>query len=141
MAVWPGRRSIVGGAGEMIADEALAALGMKALAVEGDDAGRLLAAVLQGVQAERDDRRRVGVAEDAEDAAFLVQAVLVQIDAGSAPRPASPASLLWRRRNRATVDQRVELLLVGQAMSRGPRPPVSSARPAGPAPGPASARL
>ena len=71
-----------GGAGEVIADETLAPLGMKALAVEGDDAGRLLAAVLQGVQAERDDRRRVGVAEDPEDAAFLVQAVLVEIDAG-----------------------------------------------------------
>ena len=72
----------VGGAGEVIADETLAPLRMKALAVEGDDAGRLLSAMLQGVQAERDDRRGVGMAEDAEDAAFLVQAVVVEIDAG-----------------------------------------------------------
>ncbi len=50
---------------------------MKALTVEGDDAGGLLPTVLQGVKAKRDNRRRVGVAEDAEDAAFLVQAVFI----------------------------------------------------------------
>ena len=37
-------------------DQAEPALGMEAFAVEGDDAGRLLPAVLQGVQAERGDR-------------------------------------------------------------------------------------
>ncbi len=52
----------------------------KTLAVEGDDAGGLLAAMLQGVQAERGDRRGVRVAEDAEDAAFLVQRVVVEIE-------------------------------------------------------------
>ena len=103
-----------GGAGEGIADETLAPLRMKALAVEGDDAGRLLSAVLQGVQAKCDDRRRLGVAEDPEDAAFLVQAVLVEIDAGIGVRVRPRRnSLFRRRRNRATVDQRVELLLVG----------------------------
>ena len=81
MAVAPGRRSMVGGAGEVVADQALAALGMEPRAVEGDDARRLLSAMLEGVQAERDDRRRVGMSENAEDAAFLVQAVLVEIDA------------------------------------------------------------
>jgi hypothetical protein len=58
-------------AGEVIADQAEAPLGVEARAVEGDDAGRLLAAVLKRVQAERGDRRRGGMAEDAEDAAFL----------------------------------------------------------------------
>ena len=69
-------------AGKVVADQAQAALGVEPLAVEGDDAGGLLAAVLQGVQAERGDRRGVGMTEDAEYAAFLVQAVRVEIDAG-----------------------------------------------------------
>ena len=77
-----------GGAGEVVADQALAALRMESLAVEGDDARRLLPAMLQGVQAERDDRGRVGMAENAEDAAFLAQAVRVEIDAGASARPA-----------------------------------------------------
>ena len=66
--------------GEAVADEAEVALGVEALAVEGDDAGRLLAAMLQGVQAERRDRGGVGVAEDAEDAAFLAQRVAVEVE-------------------------------------------------------------
>ena len=65
---------------EGVADEAQAALGMEALAVEGDDAGRFLAAMLQRVQAERGDRGGVGMAEDAEHAAFLAQPVAVEID-------------------------------------------------------------
>ena len=63
----------------MVADEAEAALGIEAVAVEGDDAGRLLAAVLEGVQPERGDGGGVGMAEDAEDAAFLAQAVRIGI--------------------------------------------------------------
>ena len=38
--------------GKVIADEAQPALGMEALAVEGDDAGRFLAAMLQRMEAE-----------------------------------------------------------------------------------------
>ena len=67
-------------AGEVIADQAEAPLGVEARAVEGDDAGRLLAAVLKRVQAERSDRRRGRMAEDAEDAAFLAQPVAVEIE-------------------------------------------------------------
>ena len=44
----------------------------------GDDAGGLLAAVLQRVQAEGDEGRRVLDADDAEDAALLVQLVVVE---------------------------------------------------------------
>ena len=69
------------GAGKMIADQALPAFGMESRSVEGDDARRLLSAVLEGVQPERDDRRGVGMAEDAEDAAFLVQPVFFQFEA------------------------------------------------------------
>ena len=57
---------------------------MEPLAVEGDDAGGFLAAVLEGVQAERGDRRGVGMAEDAEDAAFLAQPVAVEIERAAA---------------------------------------------------------
>ena len=58
-------------AGEGVADEAEAAFGMEAAAVEGDDAGGFLAAMLEGVQSERGDGGGLGVAEDAEHAAFL----------------------------------------------------------------------
>jgi hypothetical protein len=53
---------------------------VEALAVEGDDAGGLLAAVLKRMEAERGDGGRVGMAEDAEDAAFLAQPVRLQIE-------------------------------------------------------------
>ena len=61
---------------EVVADEAEAALGVELLAVVGDDAAGFLAAMLEGVQAERGERRRILVAEDAEDAAFLAQPVV-----------------------------------------------------------------
>ena len=65
---------------EGVADEAQRPLGMEALAVEGDDAGGFLAAMLQRVQAERRDGGGIRVAEDAEDAAFLAQPVAVEIE-------------------------------------------------------------
>ena len=64
-----------------VADEAEPALGIEALAVEGDDARRFLAAMLQRMEAERRDRGGVGVAEDAEDAAFFAQPVAFKIEA------------------------------------------------------------
>ena len=66
--------------GEVVADQAHAALGMEPLAVEGDDAGGLLAAMLERVQAERGDRGGVGMAENAEHAALLAQPVAVEIE-------------------------------------------------------------
>ena len=62
-------------AGEGVADEAEAAFAVEAAAVEGDDAGGFLAAMLEGVQAERGDGGGIGVAEDAEHAAFLAERV------------------------------------------------------------------
>ena len=55
-----------------------AAMGVELLAVIGDDAGRLLAAMLQGMQAERGQRRGLGMAENAEHAAFLMQVVVIE---------------------------------------------------------------
>jgi hypothetical protein len=65
----------------MIADQPLAPFGVEPNAVEGDDASRLLPAMLEGMQAERNNRRRIRMTEDAEDAALLAQPVVVQIDA------------------------------------------------------------
>ena len=80
---------------------------MEPLAVEGDDAGRLLAAVLEGVQAERGDRRRVRMPEDAEDAALFAQPVAVEIEPGGAwPRLLVGSMRLAfrsRRRRRAAL--------------------------------------
>ena len=70
---------------EAVADEAELALGVEDAAVEGDDAGGFLAAVLQGVEAERDDRRGIRVAVDAEDAAFLAQGVAVEVVSRTPP--------------------------------------------------------
>jgi hypothetical protein len=67
---------------EGVADQAEAALGVKAFAVIGDDAGGFLAAVLERMQAERGDGGCVGVSENAEDAAFLAQAVGIRIEFG-----------------------------------------------------------
>ena len=66
-------------AGEGVADETEPPLAVKTGAVEGDDAGGLLAAVLEGVQPERGDGGGLGMAEDAENAAFLAKRVAVQI--------------------------------------------------------------
>jgi len=62
----------------MVADQPDAALGMEMAAVEADDAGSLLAPMLERMQAERGQRRGVGMVEDAEDAALLVQLVLFE---------------------------------------------------------------
>ena len=79
MASGPGSVSISAGGGEVVADVAEAAGGGEAVAgVVGDDAGGLLAAVLQRVQAEGDEVGGVLDADDAEDAAFLAQLVVVE---------------------------------------------------------------
>src|SRR5215468_8182907 len=71
-------------AGEIVADEAKPPLGMEALAVERDDAGGFLPAVLESVQSERGNRSRIRVAEYAEDAALFTQPVVVEIEPGIA---------------------------------------------------------
>jgi hypothetical protein len=64
----------------VVADEAEPALGMEAVAIEGDDAGGFLAAMLERMQPKRGDGGGVGVAENAEYAAFLAQAVGIHIE-------------------------------------------------------------
>jgi len=61
---------------EDIADKPDVALGGELHTLEGDDARRLLTAVLKRVQTERSQRRRILVAEDAENPAFLMQFVV-----------------------------------------------------------------
>ena len=55
---------------------------MEVVAVETDDAGRLLAAVLQRVQAERGHGGGIGHAPDTEHAALLVEFVVATRDVG-----------------------------------------------------------
>ena len=65
---------------KVVADQAETPLGMEPVAVEGDDAGGFLAAMLERMQAERGDGGGVGMAENAEDPAFLAEAVGVQVE-------------------------------------------------------------
>ncbi len=67
-------------AGEIVADQPHAPLGMKPGAVERDDAGGFLAAVLERVQTERRDGGGVRVVDDAEHAALFAQAIVVTIE-------------------------------------------------------------
>ena len=67
------------GAGEGVADVAHVAFGVEPLAVERGDAAGLLAAMLQGVQAERDDGAGLVGVIDAEDAAFETRPVVVRV--------------------------------------------------------------
>ena len=64
----------------MVPDQAESPFRMEAPAVEGDNARRFLATMLQGVQAERGDRRGVGMAEYAEHPTFLAQAVAIKVE-------------------------------------------------------------
>ena len=64
--------------GEMVADKTEAAFGVEMAPVEADDAGRFLAAMLERMESERRERRGIGMIEDAEDAARLVQPVLFE---------------------------------------------------------------
>ena len=68
-------QSLLAAAG--IADQADMAFDVELGSVEGDNAGRFLSAMLQGVQPECGERRGVGVAEHAEHPAFFVELVEV----------------------------------------------------------------
>ena len=66
-------------AGEIVAHIAEAARAVEALlGAVADDAARLLSAMLQRVQPEGDEIRRVLEADDAVDAAFLAQGVVIE---------------------------------------------------------------
>lgn len=95
--------------GEGIADEAERAVAVEVAAVEGDHAGRLLAAVLQGMQAQDGMRGGIRVAIDREDAALLAEAVGV-------PGQAIDHRVPFLRLNRAATAARVR----GVARGRNP---------------------
>jgi hypothetical protein len=78
MPISPGSVSITDGDGEIVAHEAEAAGGVEAMrGVMGDDAARLLPAMLQRMQAQRHETGRIGHAGHAEDAAFLAELVVI----------------------------------------------------------------
>ncbi len=69
------------GRAEDVADQARGAVIVEMSAVEGDDAGGLLAAMLQGVQAQRGMGGGIGGPVDAEQRTFLVKLVEVVVGA------------------------------------------------------------
>src|SRR5262245_36345700 len=81
-------------AGEVVSDEPQSPLGMKSLAVERNDAGGFLPAMLEGVQAERGDRSRICVPEYAEDAPRFTQPVAVKVSPAS-PRVSVISLVSW----------------------------------------------
>src|SRR3974390_1514264 len=96
--------------GEILADMAHAAMGVELLAVIGNDAGRFLAAMLEGVEAERGEGRGFGMAENAEHAAFLMRMIVLD---GQGAQPgfghglarwglALKVGIGWRKRQRFT---------------------------------------
>ena len=64
--------------GERVADMAERPVGVKALAVAGDDAGGFLAAVLEGVEAQHGQRGCIGMVVDAEERTLLLQLVVIE---------------------------------------------------------------
>jgi hypothetical protein len=66
----------------MVANQSKPAFGLKPPPVESDDSGRLLATVLERMQAEGRDSGGVWVAEYAKNPAFLMQTVVVKVDVG-----------------------------------------------------------
>ena len=69
---------------KVVADQAETAMGMEMAAIEGDDAGQFLAAMLERVQAECGAGRGIGDVPDAENAALLVELVVLRRSQGHA---------------------------------------------------------
>jgi len=71
---------------------------MEAAAVEGNDAGGFLPAMLQGVQAEGRDGGGVRMSENSEHAAFLAQPVTIEIEVAEIEVVSSGAGsgVFWR---------------------------------------------
>ena len=99
---------------EIVADRAKAAMRVELVAVERDDAGRFLAAVLQRVQAERGHRGGVGMAEDAEYAALLVQPVVVVERSGGQHAPSRSLASRVRWGSQPTLSRLPAVLLSGR---------------------------
>src|SRR5581483_2075399 len=67
-------------AGKCVADQTEPAFGMESLAVEGNNAGGFLSAVLERMQAQRGDGGRVRMAEYPEYAALFAQTIRVRVE-------------------------------------------------------------
>ncbi len=73
------------------------ALGVELLAVVADDAGRFLAAMLEGVEAQRSYRRSFRVPKNTEDSAFLTEFIVAHLritEIGGTCRPQAQAPWL-----------------------------------------------
>ena len=112
MAMWPGsvcERRLVEGVGDL----AHRARDAQLLAVGGGDAGALLSAMLERVEAEVGEIRRFGVTEDAEDTALVFE--FVQHRSGPSILRRSPA------RSSVSSARRPEHARLPQRDNRSPR--------------------
>jgi hypothetical protein len=66
-------------------------MGMEMNAIETGDPGSFLAAMLQGMEAERDEACRIVGGPDAENSALLVQLIVVERIRGQHVRPLIPS--------------------------------------------------
>jgi hypothetical protein len=74
---------------ELIADEAEAPFCVEGAAVESYDARRFLAAMLKCVETKRRKRSSLGVVEDTENPAFLVQLIVAEVQRDRCGKPHS----------------------------------------------------
>src|SRR5205823_13072089 len=74
---------------EIVADQSRPAMRVELAAVIGDDAGGLLAAMLQGMQPQRRQRGGVRMAVNPENAALFVEMIRVSAAGRQHPLPAS----------------------------------------------------
>ena len=88
---------------EIAGDMAHRPVRVEMLAVEGGDARRFLAAMLQRVQAERDEARRIVGAPDAEHAALLAQLVVIERIGRQHVRVPEPPARVTRASYRAAA--------------------------------------
>ena len=83
--------------GEMIADKTEPAFGIVSVAVESNDARRLLTAMLQGMQSKSCDRCGGGMAENSENPAFLPQTVGLEVKIEGAGFGILPIQRPWAK--------------------------------------------
>ena len=82
---------------EIAGDVPHRAMGVEVGAVEAGDAGGLLAAMLERMEPERDQRRRPLRPDDAENAAFLAEMVVIERIGGQHRGPRWLVRLPYRR--------------------------------------------
>ena len=119
--------------GERVLHEAHRAVRVELLAVARDDAGRLLPAVLERVEPEISHVRGFGVAEDAENAALVVEMVVAVVVVSMSRHARRRAWARWLGRGRRDDGGGGPCVgeLGPESLARQARPPVCPLLPRG----------